>query len=200
MRGAMSAQVFTALLLFAFVSSITPGPNNLMVLASGVNFGFRRTIPHMLGIALGFTLMVAAVGFGMGAIFTRAPFLYTALKIAGVVYLLVLAFRLAMSGPVKDGRVVGSPMSFFAAMAFQWVNPKAYVMAVSAVAAYASPDPRSILLVTLAFALVTPPCISTWAAFGTSMRRVLMDARYVRPFNIVMALLLVASLVPVVEG
>jgi threonine/homoserine/homoserine lactone efflux protein len=196
----MSAQVFTALLLFAFVSSITPGPNNLMVLASGVNFGFRRTIPHMLGIALGFTLMVAAVGFGMGAIFTRAPFLYTALKIAGVVYLLVLAFRLAMSGPVKDGRVVGSPMSFFAAMAFQWVNPKAYVMAVSAVAAYASPDPRSILLVTLAFALVTPPCISTWAAFGTSMRRVLMDARYVRPFNIVMALLLVASLVPVVEG
>jgi threonine/homoserine/homoserine lactone efflux protein len=200
MRGAMSAQVFTALLLFAFVSSITPGPNNLMVLASGVNFGFRRTVPHMLGVAIGFTLMVAAVGFGMGAIFTRAPFLYTALKIAGVVYLLVLAFRLAMSGPVKDGRVVGAPMSFFSAMAFQWVNPKAYVMAVSAVAAYASPDPRSILLVTLAFALVTPPCISTWAAFGTSMRRVLTEARYVRPFNIVMALLLVASLVPVVEG
>jgi threonine/homoserine/homoserine lactone efflux protein len=167
----MSADVFLALLAFAFVSSITPGPNNFMLLASGVNFGFRRSLPHMLGIGAGFVALLLAVGFGLGAVLTAYPQLHLALKIAGGAYLLYLAWRIAMSRSMsaRDGDAA-RPMTFLEATAFQWVNPKAWVMAVTAMAIYTSPEAPflTVILVAAAFGIVNLPCVSSWAAFGTA--------------------------------
>ena len=194
----MPADLLLALIAFAFVSSITPGPNNLMLLASGVNFGFRPTIPHLLGISIGHSVMVVLVGLGFGEIFRLFPPAYTALKIAGVAYMLWLAWRVANAGPVKEVSVGGSPMTFLGAAAFQWVNPKAWVMAVTACAAYTVSENYFVSLMVVAgvFAMTNLPSVSVWAMFGTAMRRVLGDPRRVRVFNIAMALLLAASVVP----
>jgi threonine/homoserine/homoserine lactone efflux protein len=194
----MSADLFLALVTFAFVASITPGPNNLMLLASGVNFGFRRTIPHMLGIGIGFTIMVMIVGMGLGKLFEVYPAIYTALRVMGGLYMLWLAWKIANSGPVGEGKIAGAPMSFLQAALFQWVNPKAWVMAVTAIAAYTLPDDyfRSVLLVSIVFGLVNLPSVSTWALFGTGLKHVLNEPRVFRAFNVTMAALLVLSLAP----
>ena len=196
----MSAEHLGALVLFAFVASVTPGPNNLMLLTSGVNFGFRRTIPHMLGIGLGFTFMIAVVGFGIGEVLAYAPGVYTALKYGGGAYMLWLAVKLARAGPLgPKGAETGNPLTFWEAAAFQWVNPKAWVMAVSAIAAYTTPagHTRSVLIVALAFGLVNLPSVSVWALFGSAMSATLHDPARARVFNTVMAVLLVASLAPI---
>jgi threonine/homoserine/homoserine lactone efflux protein len=199
----MRFEILYALIVFCFVSSITPGPNNLMLLASGVNFGFRRTIPHMLGVGLGFALMVGLVGVGLDATFSRFPTLLPTMRYLGAAYLLWLAAKLALAGPIGDTQYSGKPLSFLGAAAFQWINPKAWVIAVSALTAFAVSEnyTRSIVIVALVFGVVTMPCIAAWVLFGTAMRRVLSNPRFVRPFNIAMALLLVASIVPVLtEG
>lgn len=196
----MSAEHLGALVLFAFVASVTPGPNNLMLLTSGVNFGFRRTIPHMLGIGLGFTFMIAVVGFGIGEVLAYAPGVYTALKYGGGAYMLWLAVKLARAGPLgPKGAETGNPLTFWEAAAFQWVNPKAWVMAVSAIAAYTTPadHTRSVLIVALAFGIVNLPSVSVWALFGSAMSATLRDPARARVFNTVMAVLLVASLAPI---
>ncbi len=198
----MSADVFLALLAFAFVTSVTPGPNNLMLLSSGVTFGFRRTIPHMLGIGVGFVVLLLAVGAGLGGLLATLPWLYTALKIAGGLYLLYLAWRIATSGALGTTAGTGArPIGFFTAAAFQWVNPKAWVMAVTAMTAYT--DPRwyvpTMLLVAAVFGLVNAPTVSTWAGLGSVLRTWLSDARRLRLFNVVMALLLVLSLWPLLR-
>jgi threonine/homoserine/homoserine lactone efflux protein len=198
----MSLDLILALIGFAFVTSITPGPNNMMLLASGVNFGFRRTIPHMLGIGIGFTLMVALIGFGLGEVFARVPLIYTMLKYIGAAYMLFLAYKIANSGPISaEGEVKGKPMTFLQAAAFQWVNPKAWVMAVSAIATYTQPEAyiASVLLISFVFGAVNLPSVSSWAVFGVAMRRLLTNPRAVRVFNITMAVLLVASLWPIVD-
>lgn len=197
----MSLDVFAALTAFAFVTSITPGPNNFMLMASGVNFGFRRTVPHMLGIGVGFLSLLLGVGFGLGAVLSAYPTLHTALKIAGGAYLLYLAWRIAMArsmGSVRDGEAEARPMTFLEAAAFQWVNPKAWVMAITAMAVYTSPQAPflSVTLVALAFAIVNVPCVSVWAGFGVALRGFLADPVRLKWFNIAMGLLLVASLWP----
>ena len=197
----MTLDVFAALFLFAFVTSITPGPNNLMLMASGVNFGFRRTIPHMLGIGAGFLSLLLGVGFGLGAVLAAWPPLHMALKVAGGAYLLYLAWRIAMARSMGNADGAGEasrPMSFLEAAAFQWVNPKAWVMAVTAMAVYTSPQAPflSVLLVASAFALVNVPCVSTWAGFGVALRGFLAEPARLKWFNIVMGLLLVASVWP----
>jgi threonine/homoserine/homoserine lactone efflux protein len=191
--------ILYALIVFCFVSSITPGPNNLMLMTSGLNFGFRRTIPHMLGVGLGFALMVALVGVGLDVIFSRFPALLPTMKYAGAAYMLYLAVKLALAGPVGEADYRGSPLGFFGAAAFQWINPKAWVIAISALTAYAVSEnySQSVVIVALVFGLVTMPCIAAWVSFGSAMRRVLANPRFIRPFNITMALLLVASIVPV---
>lgn len=198
----MSLDAFLALLVYAFVTSITPGPNNLMLLASGVNFGFVRTIPHALGIGGGFLTLLLAVGFGLGTLLAAFPSLHLALKIAGGAYLLYLAWRIAMSrsmGSGSDGK--GRPMTFLEAAAFQWVNPKAWVMAVSAMAIYTNPQAPflSVLIVALAFAAVNLPSVSTWAGFGTALRGFLSDPVRLKWFNIAMGLLLAATLWPMLR-
>ena len=198
----MTVDVFMAMLVFAFVSSITPGPNNLMLLASGVNFGFRRTIPHMLGIGFGFLVLLLAVGFGLGALLTAYPQLHTALKIAGGAYLLYLAWRIGMSRSMGDkGQGRARPMGFWEAVAFQWINPKAWVMAVTAMAIYTSPEQPflSVTLVATAFAIVNLPCVSSWAGFGVALRGFLADPARLKWFNIAMGVMLALTLWPMLR-
>lgn len=195
-----SLSLLGPLALFALVSSITPGPNNVMLAASGLNFGFRRSMPHLLGVNLGFTLMIFLVGIGLGSVFQQVPALYTVLKYAGAAYLLYLAWKIANSGDVEEGQARGKPMTFLQAAAFQWVNPKAWVMAVGVIATY-TPQAgffANLVIATMVCGIVNLPSIGIWVTFGTALRRVLHRPGAIRAFNIVMALLLVASLYPVV--
>lgn len=196
----MTLALFSALLSYAFVTTATPGPNNLMLMASGANFGFRRTLPHMLGIVVGVCLMAFLVGAGLMALFETIPALEMALGIMSIGYLLWLAFKIATAAPLGDSAAAGSPMTVWQAAAFQWVNPKAWAMCLSAVTLYA-PD-RSILsvaIVTGAFALVAFPAISVWAWLGTVIRQWLSSTARLRAFNVGMAALLIASLYPLLN-
>lgn len=194
----MQNQILAALAAFAFVSSITPGPNNLMLLASGANFGIRRTMPHMIGVAGGFTLMIAIVGFGLSGLFTAFPIAQTILKAASVAFLVYMAWRLANAGQPKSVEADARPLRLWQAAAFQWINPKAWAMALTALSAYA-PD-RSltgVIWVSLVFGMVNLPCIAIWAGLGTQMRRWLSNPRRLRIFNWAMAGLLLATLIPI---
>ncbi|QND53602.1 LysE family translocator [Phyllobacterium sp. 628] len=197
----MSLEIFFTLLVFAFVTSITPGPNNLMLLASGVNFGFKRTIPHMFGIGSGFFTLLIGVGLGLGALIQTVPVVYTVLKFAGGAYLVYLAYKIATSRSLGNVNENARPMTFLEAAAFQWINPKAWVMAVTAMATYTSPQAYyiTVLIVGIAFAIVNVPSVSTWAAFGQFMRGWLSDPARLKWFNITMAALLVASLWPMLR-
>jgi threonine/homoserine/homoserine lactone efflux protein len=198
----MPADSFFALLLYAFVSSITPGPNNFMLLASGVNFGFRRTIPHMLGIGVGFFSLLLGVGWGLGAMLTAFPSLHLGLKVLGGAYLLYLAWKIATSRSLSSGKdAKARPMTFLEAAAFQWVNPKAWVMAVSSMAVYTDPLAPFLtaFLVAAAFAAVNFPSVSTWAGFGVAMRGFLADPARLRWFNVTMGALLALTLVPMLR-
>lgn len=194
----MTFATFIALFGFAFATSITPGPNNMMLFASGVNFGFRRTIPHMLGIGAGFFTLLVAVGFGLGALLEASPVLHLALKVFGGAYLLWIAWKIGNTHEIGEAKSGASPMSFLGAAAFQWVNPKAWVMAIGGMAAYADPANmvRSVMLVAAVFAIVNVPCVSTWAGFGSVLREWLSVPPRLKWFNISMAVLLVASLWP----
>jgi len=198
----LPADAFAALVLFAIVASITPGPNNLMLLASGVNFGLARTVPHMLGIAIGFSLMVVLVGLGFVQLFVLLPWLHPVMRVAGILYMLWLAWRIANAGAVASGKSAGRPLTFLQAAAFQWVNPKGWAMALTAIATYADPAQfvTGVLVVAAMLGIVGMPCVAIWALFGVWLRRFLADARTVRIFNVTMALLLVLSLWPVVTG
>jgi threonine/homoserine/homoserine lactone efflux protein len=197
----MPLEIMLALVGFSVASSVTPGPNNLMLLASGVNFGFRRTLPHMLGIGGGFAFLLLCVGFGLGAVLRQAPALHLAIKIVGVAYLLYLAWKIATSGPIEDREGKAVPMTFLQAAAFQWVNPKAWFMAVTAMSVYTIPTNYvvSVVLISTVFAVINVPCISLWAGMGVALRKLLSDPRTLRWFNITMALLLAASLWPMLR-
>lgn len=199
----LDTATLAALVVFAFTTSITPGPNNMMLFASGVNFGFRRTIPHMLGIGVGFLSLLIGVGLGLGALLATVPLLYLALKIAGGLYLLYIAWKIGTSRTLSDGKVGARPMSFLGAAAFQWVNPKAWVMAVTAMATYSDPRPGgylfSVAVIGLVFAAVNLPSVSTWAGFGSVLREWLSVPVRLKWFNVTMAVLLVASLWPMLR-
>jgi len=195
----MTYELFLALLGFAFVTSVTPGPNNMMLLASGVNFGFRRTVAHMLGISVGHSVMVFLVGLGIAGLFKAWPPALTGLKVASVAYMLWLAWKIARAGAPGEGRAPARPMTFLQAAAFQWVNPKAWAMALGAVAAYVpAPSVGAYLAVAATFSLVNLPSVSLWAAAGQGLRHWLEAPARLRAFNWTMAALLVASLWPVV--
>lgn len=200
----MTLEILAALSAFAFVSSITPGPNNLMLLASGVNFGFRRTVPHMLGIGIGFTVMVALVGLGLAGIFTAWPPARSALKVAATAYMLWLAWKIAHAAPPQAAPETPSgakPLTFAQAAAFQWVNPKAWTMALGAITLYApGQEVAAVLWVALVFGMVNLPCVSSWTVLGMALKRALQNRGRLRLFNVSMALLLVASLYPVLTA
>lgn len=195
----MTYEILIALAVFAFVSSITPGPNNLMLTASGANFGFRRTIPHMLGVGFGFVFMILLVGAGLIQIFDAYPISYSILKTCSVAYLLYLAWKIANAVPARTGASTGTPMTFLQAAAFQWVNPKAWTMALTAISAY-TPERSlyAILIVGLIFGLINLPSVGSWTLLGQQMARLLQSPARLRAFNWIMAGLLVASLYPVI--
>jgi threonine/homoserine/homoserine lactone efflux protein len=195
-----SSELFWALLLFVVVTLFTPGPNNAMLMTTGLNFGFRRGLPHLWGVAIGFAVMVLAVGVGLGAVFQTYPAIYAVLKYAGAAYLLYLAWQIATAGGLEEGEARGRPIAFLEAAAFQWLNPKGWVMAVGAVTAYAAVAvfPVNVLLMAFLFGSLGVLSSATWLGFGTGLNRLLTSPRAVRTVNITMALLLVASLWPIV--
>jgi threonine/homoserine/homoserine lactone efflux protein len=196
----MSQSLFIAFVVFATVMFFTPGPNNIMLLSSGLTYGFRRTLPHVAGITIGFAFMIGAVGLGLGTIFITYPVLQTILKYAGVAYLVYLAAAIAMSGPAKpdqDNR--RGPMTFWGAAMFQWINVKGWVMVIGTITAYAgiASFPWNITIQVMLSLLLGVVSCSVWALFGTAFRPILTSPKAVRAFNIAMAVLLLASLYPV---
>src|ERR1700688_2900328 len=196
----MSQSLFVAFVVFGAVMAFTPGPNNIMVLSSGLTYGFRRSLPHIAGIAIGVSIMVASVGLGLGAIFIAYPVLQTILKYGGVAYLIYLAAAIAMSEPVtpEQGNRRG-PMTFWGAAMFQWINAKGWVIVIGTITTYAAiaSFPWNIAIQVMLSLLLGAVSCSAWALFGTALRPLLTSPRLVRAFNIVMAVLLLASLYPV---
>jgi threonine/homoserine/homoserine lactone efflux protein len=189
-----------AFVIFATVMFFTPGPNNIMLLSSGLTHGFRPTLPHIAGITFGFAFMIGAVGLGLGTVFISYPMLQTILKYAGAAYLVYLAAAIAMSGPVKpdqDNR--RGPMTFWGAAMFQWINVKGWVMVIGTITAYAgiARFPWNITIQVMLSLLLGALSCSAWALFGSALRPLLTSVLLVRAFNVVMALLLLASLYPV---
>ncbi|MFA9218402.1 MAG: LysE family translocator [Sphingomonadaceae bacterium] len=183
---------FAPLATFAFVSSITPGPNNIMLTSSGIWFGFRRSIPHMLGITFGFGVLLAICAAGIGALVMAVPALQTALKIAGSAYLLHLAWQMRAMNFDRKIEQAHQPMRFMAAAAFQFLNPKAWVMAITGGSAFLpaiAPVGLAIGVYCLIFCAVNLPCISVWAGAGALLRRFLAQPLWQKVFCGVMMLL-----------
>jgi len=193
----MEYQQLIALITFAFVSTVSPGPNNIMLMTSGANVGFMRTIPHMLGITFGFSLMVALVGFGLMGLFTAYPVIQQGLRIISMLYLVYLAVKIANSKPMANKKSDYRPMNFISAASFQWVNPKAWTMALTAISVYAaSTEPQDVLLVSLIFGLVNVPSVSLWTTAGKQLQSILQAPTKIKIFNYSMAGLLALSIVP----
>lgn len=199
----MTYEILIALIGFAFASSITPGPNNLMLMASGANYGLWRTVPHMLGISLGHAFMVVMVGVVLLRVFAAYPVLNIALKVLSTAYMLWLAWKIANAVAPEAKEVTGKPFTFLQAAAFQWVNPKAWFMAITAISAYA-PQGQGIwlgsLIVAVVFSATNLPSVTVWAWLGVQLRHWLGSARRLRVFNVTMAVLLVISLYPMLKG
>ena len=195
----MNFSLISALAIYAFVTSITPGPNNTMLLASGANYGLRATLPHMFGITFGFAFMLTAVGLGIGGLFTAFPSTYVVLRYVGAAYMIYLAWNIATSGSMKEAASgAGKPFSFTQAAAFQWINPKAWVLALGVATTYIPNNGYflNLLLAAVVFSIVNFPTISVWAGAGQMLRTILQNERYLRIFNYAMAALLIASLYP----
>nr|WP_281383103.1 LysE family translocator [Microbulbifer rhizosphaerae] len=184
--------------MFTFSTSITPGPNNLMIMSSGLNYGVSRSLPHVLGICLGFPAMIVAIGLGLGTLFSQFPLLHEVIRWVGIAYLLYLAWVIASTREVGSADTQ-KPFTFLQAAAFQWVNPKGWIMAVGALAAFTSPNGEmwaEIARIALAFIAIGGPCIVVWLLFGVGLKRLLTEPKHLRRFNLTMGLLLAASVVP----
>lgn len=194
----MDHTLLPALVLFAFATSITPGPNNLMLMASGANFGFRRSLPHMLGIGFGFTVLLLLVGAGLVNLFDAYPISYDVLRVLSLGYILWLAWKTATAAGLQKRDASSRPFTFLQAALFQWINPKGWAMALTAMTAYA-PDRSlwAVFLVACIFGAINVPAVSTWALLGQQMARFLTSHSRLVAFNGLMAILLIASLVPV---
>jgi len=200
----MPVNILIPLVTFAVAMAFTPGPNNVMLAASGVNFGFARTLPHMAGVTAGFVVLVLASGLGLGLVFEAVPQLQIVIKVVGSAYLLWLAYKVATAHLARDtGGGPARPFTFWQAAAFQWINPKGLVAAISAIAIYLRPgqEARDLAIMVAVFGIVTAGSVTTWASFGVALRRLLRDPARARLFNIAMGLLLVVSIVPMLlEG
>lgn len=196
----MTLHLWISLALFVFVNSITPGPNNVMLTAAGANFGYRQCLPHMLGISIGAAIMVLLVGAGLGTVFDQFPSTYTTLKVVGAAYLLYLAWRIAVSRRAQGRAHRARPFTFWEAAAFQWVNPKAWIMVVGMIATYMPQHIplHDLILAAAILALVNYPSISFWTLFGSAVGRLMQSPQALQRFNLTMATLLVLSLWPIV--
>jgi threonine/homoserine/homoserine lactone efflux protein len=194
-------EIHPSLIAFAVAAAFTPGPNNIMIMASGLNFGWRASMPHFFGICFGFPSMFLAVGFGLGYLFERFELLHEFIQVAGILYLLYLAWRIATAAPANlDGQQSSKPLTFLQAALFQWINPKAWIMGTSAIATYTTVGNDlnlQILLVGLVFFVMTFPSAGVWMMFGAGLKKALSDAKHQQVFNLSMAALLAASVAPI---
>ncbi|CAM4232483.1 LysE family translocator [Kerstersia similis] len=200
----MELATFYSFLVYSLVTAITPGPNNIMLTASGLNFGFRRSIPHILGVAMGFGIMVAVVGLGIGNLLTASPALFETIRVLGILYLLYLSWRIATAGAAPSSKSArGRPLGFVGAALFQWVNPKSWIITLSAVTSYTSNTNGSLTLfltLGLIYTVVSLPAISAWAYMGSRLQDLAADANRMRWFNWGMALLLASSVLPSMQA
>ena len=195
-------ELYLAIILFAASTTVTPGPNNIMIMTSGLNYGVKNSIPHLLGICFGFPAMVIMVGLGFSVVFEMYPLIHEVIKVIGIAYLLYLAWLIASSSPTSLEVESSKPFSFTQAALFQWVNPKAWVMATGAVSAYTSITAdifSQVLFIALAFFIVAFPCVGIWLFFGVGLKKFLNSPKHQKIFNLSMALLLVASVIPVLK-
>ncbi|MDQ2076393.1 LysE family translocator [Marinimicrobium sp. ABcell2] len=190
-----------SLMVFTFVASVTPGPNNIMLFASGINHGVKKSLPHYFGICIGFLLLVAAVGFGLGALFKQSPFLHQVLKIAGALYLVYFAWKIGSASSASDGSEIRSPITFFEAALFQWVNPKAWIIAIGAIATFTiqSSIAASIAAIIVMYFFMGSLAMGIWLTSGASLQRLLNSDKRRRAFNVSMAVLLLLSIIPIVS-
>ncbi len=194
----MTWTLFAGLIVFSSVTAFTPGPNNLMALASGANWGYRATLPHIFGVCLGFAVMLALVGAGLGSLFKALPMAYTFLKFAALAYLLFLAWKIASSESIGEGRKNTKPLTLLGAAAFQWINPKAWIASVTIVASFTAPNDfwPSLCIGGGANIVLAFLAVSSWALFGTIVKAWLSNSVRLRAFNWSMAALLVLSVLP----
>ncbi|NBT94373.1 MAG: LysE family translocator [Chloroflexi bacterium] len=196
----MPFETLVALVIFAAVTSVTPGPNNAMVLASGVHFGFRRTIPHMAGIALGYGVMLAIIGAGVGTAMSVSPLVEVGMRLASGAWMVWVAWSLARSTDAGRDAARIRPMTFLEGALFQWVNPKGWVLAISSMSLFTKSGDlvTDIAIVVAVYVVTCLPSSSIWTAFGVSLRRFLEVPWRLRAFNISMAILLLASTLPLI--
>jgi threonine/homoserine/homoserine lactone efflux protein len=199
LKEIMTNDLFLALVVFAAIAAYTPGPNNTILMASGINYGFRQTLPMIFGVGLGFPLMIACVGLGLGKIFEIFPQIYTALKYLGAAYMLWLAYKIANSKPSSgENDSAAKPLTFLQGAAFQWINPKGWIMAVTALSAYtlASDYYFGVVAVVATFMFMGFTSAATWAMFGVILKEVMGSPKWFKLINYGLAALLVLSLVP----
>ena len=193
-------EYYLSIILFCLVTSITPGPNNIMLMSSGLNHGVLKTVPHISGIIVGFPLMVAALGFGLGTLFLNYPVIHQVIKITGISYLLFLAWKIANTSNANVGKHLKEPLTFMQAAAFQWLNPKAWVIAIGAIATFTTVGNIEIQVIIIVFTYLFVGAFSMglWLLMGASLQKILRSQKQLQVFNIVMAILLVLSIVPIV--
>lgn len=192
---------FVSLIVFAAVAAFTPGPNNVMIMSSGLNFGVRRSLPHYFGICLGFPVMLSCAALGITVLFEQYPLFHTVLRLVGVLYLFYLAYLIATSAGTKADDAIARPQTFLQAAIFQWVNPKAWIMGTSALAAYTVPSAdlmSQTIYVVAIFTIMTFAAVYTWMVFGVVLQQILIKQRSRLLFNLTMSLLLIASISPVI--
>lgn len=191
-----------AVVLFAISSSVTPGPNNIMVMTSGVNFGVKKSLPLLSGVCVGFTIMLLLVGLGFSTLFDLFPQLHFIIKCVGTLYLLYLAFLIARSAGSVTSNQQSKPFSFMKGLLFQWVNAKAWVVATGAIAAFTAVGESFYsqnIMIAATFFVVSFPCVGVWLSFGAILKNVLNNPKSRQWFNFSMAGLLVLSVVPVIR-
>jgi threonine/homoserine/homoserine lactone efflux protein len=194
----MTWNLYIALFAFAGIAAWTPGPNNTILMASGINHGFRQTVPMIFGIGIGFPLMIGIIGLGLGQVFEAYPQINTAMKVLGAAYMLWIAWKIATSRPNDGSGIAGKPFTFLQGALFQWVNPKGWMMAMTALSAYTlqSDYYTGVAVVVATFVLMGFTSASAWAVFGASLRHVMNDPKWFRIINLGLAATLVASLYP----
>jgi len=186
--------------MFSFATSMTPGPNNIMLLSSGLTFGYKKTIPHVLGVVIGFPLMTLFVGLGLGEFFKIYPFAFTILKIIGILYLLWLAWKIANSTPkFKENYGDSQPLKFMPIVLFQWTNPKNWIKIITAMSVYVTSVENAttqIIIITIIFFSTVLVSANSWAMGGVALKKLIKSDIGIRRFNVIMAILLVLSVVP----
>lgn len=189
-----------SLFIFSFSTSMTPGPNNIMLMSSGLTFGYRKTLPHILGVVLGFPLMTVFVGLGLGELFQNIPHLFNILKVGGTFYLLWLAWHIAKSKPkLKESDPNSKPLGFYKIVFFQWVNVKNWIKIITATSVYvtsSSDYSMQVIIISLIFFSTVVISANSWAIAGSVLQKLVKSDKGITRFNTTMAVLLVASIVP----